>query len=98
MQESTVSHTIRVQSALLDILQVHIHMHVRTCDLDHQALGVQAVTLWSTQLSQVGMQAIHHAAIGGHVELVVSLIEQFGVDPQEKAEVTHSYSASCLQQ
>ncbi len=62
-----------------------------------RALVVQAVTL-SKQLSQVGMQAIHQAALGGHVELVVSLIEQFGVDPQEKAEVTHSYSASCLQQ
>lgn len=33
------------------------------------------------------MQAIHHAAVGGHVELVVLLIEQFGVSPQEKADV-----------
>ena len=36
------------------------------------------------------MQAIHHAAIGGHVELVVLLIEQFGVSPQEKADVSKS--------
>ena len=36
------------------------------------------------------MQAIHHAAIGGHVELVVLLIEQFGVSPQEKADVRKS--------
>lgn len=33
------------------------------------------------------MQAIHHAAVGGHVELVILLIEQFGVSPQEKADV-----------
>ena len=36
------------------------------------------------------MQAIHHAAIGGHVELLVLLIEQFGVSPQEKADVRKS--------
>ena len=33
------------------------------------------------------MQAIHHAASCGHAELVTSLIDHFGVDPQVKAEV-----------
>lgn len=33
------------------------------------------------------MQAIHDAAASGHVEVMVLLIEHFGVDPQEKAEV-----------
>ena len=33
------------------------------------------------------MQAIHHAAASGHTQLMVMLIEQFGVTPQEKADV-----------
>ena len=33
------------------------------------------------------MQAIHHAASCGHAELVTSLIDHFGMDPQVKAEV-----------
>jgi len=40
------------------------------------------------------MQAIHNAAVNGHGELMVLLIEQFGVDPQEKAEVTKSRIAT----
>lgn len=45
-------------------------------------------------LFQVGMQAIHNAAVSGHADLMVLLIEQFGVDPQEKAEVTKSRIAT----
>jgi len=37
------------------------------------------------------MQAIHNAAVSGHADLMVLLIEQFGVDPQEKADVTKSH-------
>lgn len=33
------------------------------------------------------MQPIHYAAANGHAELLILLIEKFGVDPQEKAEV-----------
>ena len=40
------------------------------------------------------MQAIHNAAVSGHADLMVLLIEQFSVDPQEKAEVTKSCNAT----
>lgn len=30
------------------------------------------------------MQVIHHAAVKGHAELLISLIDKFGVQPQEK--------------
>ena len=33
------------------------------------------------------MQAIHHAAISGYAEIMTSLIDHFGVDPQAKADV-----------
>lgn len=32
---------------------------------------------------QSGMQVIHWAVANGHAELVISLIDHFGVDPQE---------------
>ena len=38
---------------------------------------------------QFSLQPIHQAAIHGNVELLVMLIEQFGVDPQEKADVSY---------
>ena len=33
------------------------------------------------------MQPIHHAAIAGEVEVMIMLIQHFGVSPQEKGEV-----------
>ena len=42
--------------------------------------------------SQLGMQPIHYAAANGHAELLILLIEKFGVDPQEKAEVANIFS------
>ena len=33
------------------------------------------------------MQAIHHAATAGQVEVMIILIQHFEVSPQEKAEV-----------
>lgn len=39
---------------------------------------------WSPQS---GRQAIHFAATYGQTEMLTSLIDNFGVDPQEKAEV-----------
>lgn len=33
------------------------------------------------------MQAIHYAAAGGHKELIISLIDQFGINPFEEANV-----------
>ena len=33
------------------------------------------------------MQPIHLAAINGHPEVIIELVEKFGVDPREKADV-----------
>lgn len=38
---------------------------------------------------QIGTQLIHQAALCGNTDALVMLIEQFGVDPQEKADVSH---------
>ena len=37
--------------------------------------------------SQLGMQPIHYAAANGRAELLILLIDKFGVDPHEKADV-----------
>jgi len=37
---------------------------------------------------QLGLQPIHQAALCGNAKLLDMLIEQFGVDPQEKADVS----------
>jgi len=33
------------------------------------------------------MQPIHSAACYGHIDVIRTLVEKYGVDPQEKAEV-----------
>lgn len=37
---------------------------------------------------QLGLQPIHQAALCGNAKLLDMLIEQFDVDPQEKADVS----------
>ena len=37
--------------------------------------------------TQVGMQPIHSAASSGHINVISILVEKYGVDPQEKADV-----------
>ena len=37
--------------------------------------------------TQGGVQAIHNAATHGHIGLISVLVEKYGVDPQEKADV-----------
>ena len=44
---------------------------------------------------QDGMQAIHLAADKGHPELMISLIDKFGIQPQEKADEASLYSIEC---
>ena len=42
-------------------------------------------------LIQTGMQPIHSAAGNGCIDVISILVEKFGVDPQEKADVcTHT--------
>ena len=33
------------------------------------------------------MQPIHNAAMVGHIEIVTILVEKYGINPQEKADV-----------
>ena len=42
------------------------------------------------------MQAIHHAATTGQVEVMMMLIQHFGVSPQEKGEVGNYCCAESL--
>ena len=44
---------------------------------------------------QGGMQPIHSAATSGHIDVISVLVEKYGVDPQEKAEV-HTYIHVCM--
>ena len=44
-------------------------------------------TLCHVNVLQDGFQAIHFAASNGHAELVISLINNFEVEPQEKSNV-----------
>lgn len=37
------------------------------------------------------MQAIHYAAASGHMQVLNLLIDQFGIDPQEKEAEVCSY-------
>ena len=37
--------------------------------------------------TQVGMQPIHSAASHGQIDVISVLVEKYGVDPQEKADV-----------
>lgn len=39
-------------------------------------------------ITQGGVQAIHNAATHGHIGLLSVLVEKYGVDPQEKADVS----------
>ena len=43
-------------------------------------------------LTQTGMQPIHSAASNGHIDVINVLVEKYGVDPQEKAEVCTLYT------
>ena len=49
------------------------------------------------------MQPIHKAAMVGHAEIVTILVEKYGIDPQEKADVClyvcshNNYGDSCVQ-
>ena len=41
---------------------------------------------------QGGGQPIHGAATSGHIDVISTLVEKYGVDPQEKADVCmHAY-------
>ena len=37
--------------------------------------------------TQAGGQPIHGAATSGHIDVISTLVEKYGVDPQEKADV-----------
>ena len=42
--------------------------------------------------TQGGGQPIHGAATSGHIDVISTLVEKYGVDPQEKADVCmHAY-------
>ena len=42
---------------------------------------------------QVGMQPIHTAASSGQPEVILMLTQEFGVDPNEKADVSMSFKS-----
>ena len=70
---------------------------VCVCVCDHMCLLVREVCLSlrmciiyyyiTFMCTQVGMQPIHCAAIYGHIDVISILVERYGVDPQEKADV-----------
>lgn len=49
----------------------------------------QFVIHYDTMTMQVGMQPIHCAASSGQAEVVLLLTQEFGVTPDEKADVSN---------
>ena len=41
------------------------------------------------RIYQGGMQPIHSAAIVGHIDVIYILVDKYGVNPQEEADVSN---------